>query len=177
MLLFSSLLHNKLAHFLLVFAAVLLLILCSSCLGELCSETVLKGRGRWAIKEGATTGSERSRGWRLEGRRGQRWWEGGKMPVRGGPTLGLVWGGGVDWLEGCDSGLCFTHAWLCLLWATSIFFTFTILESVITDTDGKIIKDQSNAFTSGGPSASVSVIIPSQGLGRPLLLLIGNKVP
>lgn len=73
MLLFSSLLHNKSEPFPFIFAAVLLLILCSSCLGELCRETVLKGKGRWVVKEGAATGSERS--WRLEGSwiRGQRW--------------------------------------------------------------------------------------------------------
>lgn len=98
-LLFSSLLHNKSAPFPFIFAAVLLLILCSSCLGELCRETMLKGRGRWDIKEGAATGSERSGGWRGDGdgdRDGereedarQRWTSSGAQGfIRGGGQLG-----------------------------------------------------------------------------------------
>lgn len=47
---------------------------------------------------------------------------------------------------------------------------------MITVSDGKIIKDKSNYLSSGTPSASVSVLIPSQGQGQPLLLHIENQV-
>lgn len=91
-LLFSSLLHNKSVPFPFIFAAVLLFILCSSWLGKLCREIVLKGRGRWDIKKGVATGSKRSGEWRGGGDRDRDGEKGGRCQRE----VDLPWGSGFS---------------------------------------------------------------------------------